>query len=172
MAKKGILLKPKHEPDTTKFKLVVFYDKKPNGDHYTQFEKASNKNRKYHDSIDYILTPAGYVTRHDEALNKLLQHLEKYKENIDRALLFMNDHVNDKQFLIGKFSKDENKNQFIQPTFKHYQKIIYTEKIIETQKTVTGFDIQEKTLTTNQVFASGLLAPALSEYKLRRYKTL
>lgn len=170
--KKGILVKPKHEPDSTKFKLVVYYDKKPNGEHYTQFEKASNKNRKYHDSIDFILTPGGYVTRHDEALNKLLHHLEKYKSNIINAMLFMNDHVNDKQFCIGKFSKDENKNQFIQPIFKHYQKVIYTEKIIETSKTVTGFDIQEKTLTTSQVFAVDLLAPPLSEYKLRRYKQL
>lgn len=170
--KKGILLKPKHEPDTTKFKLCVWYDKKPNGEHYTQFEKESNKNRKYHDSIDYILTPLGYVTRHDEALNKLLHHVEKYKANIIRALLYVNDHINDKQYLIGKFERDETKSQFIQPLFKHYDKIQYTEKIIETNKTVTGFEIQNKTLSTSQVFYSGLLAQPLSEYKLRRYKTL
>jgi len=145
--KKGILLKPKHEPDTTKFKLVVWYDKKLSGEYFTQFEKASNKNRKYHDSIDFILTPGGYVTRHDEALNKLLHHLEKWKDNISSAMLLMNDFTNDKQYCIGKFSKDETKNQFIQPLFKHYPE----------QKAVFAFD---------------LLAPPLSEYKLKRNKTL
>lgn len=145
--KKGILTKPKHEPDTTKFKLVVWYDKKPNGEFYTQFEKASNKNRKYHDSIDFILTTKGNVTRHDEALNKLLHHLEKYKDNISTAMLMMNDQANDKQYCIGKFSKDETKNKFVQPLFKHYA-------------------------NTGHVFAFDLLAPALSEYKLKRHKTL
>lgn len=145
--KKGILLKPKHEPDTTKFKLVVYYDKKPNGEHYTQFEKASNKNRKYHDSIDILLTTKGYVTRHDEALNKLLHHLEKYKDNISTALLMMNDFAHDKQFCIGKFFKDETKNQFVQPTFTHYK---------------------EK----DCVFCTGLLGAPLSEYTLKRHATL
>jgi len=172
MTKKGILLKAKHEPDTTKFKLVVWYDKKPNGEYYTQFEKAANKNRKYHDSIDFILTPAGYVTRHDEALNKLLHNLEKYKDNILNAMLLMNDFVNDKQYCIGKFSKDETKNKFIQPIFKSYQKVAYTEKIIHSKTDSGQFEIKEKILNTNQVFVDGLLAAPLSEYQLKHHKTL
>lgn len=170
--KRGILLKPKHEPDTTKFKLVVWYDKKPSGEYYTQFEKASNKNRKYHDSIDFILTPGGYITRHDEAYNKLLNHLEKWKENIIRAQLFMNDFVNDKQYLIGKFERDETKSFFVQPDFKHYEKIIYKEKIVFNKLDNSQFEIKEKELSTSQVFAVGLLMQPLSEFKLKFNKTL
>lgn len=170
--KRGILAKPKHEPDTTKFKLVVFYEKKPNGEYWTQYEKAEKKNRKYHDSIDFILTPVGYVTRHDEALNKLLHHIEKFKDNISTALLYMNDFANDKQYLIGKFSKDETKNVFVQPVFKYYQKLTYTEKVVENTKLPAQFEIKEKTITTSQVFADSLLGAPLVEYKLKYHKTL
>lgn len=170
--KKGILAKPKHEPDTTKFKLCVWYEKKRNGEYYTQFEKNANKNRHYHDSIDFILTPVGYVTRHDEAYNKLLKHLEIYKDNIIRALLFMNDFANDKQYIIGKFERDETKTRIIQPVFSHYKKVSYDEKVIFNESNPDQYEIKERHLEANQVFCTGLLAQPLSEFKLRHYKSL
>lgn len=167
--KRGILARRKHEPDTTKFKLICWYEQKPNGEYYSEGEKMQNKNRKYHDSIDFILTPGGYITRHDEALNKLLHHLEKYKHKILNAWLLMNDFVNDKQYLIGKFHKDESKNQFVQPIFTNYSKIQYKEKI---ERFGNEFEIHTRELTTNQVFATGLMRPALNEFKLKYWNNL
>lgn len=170
--KRGILAKPKHEPDTTKFKLIVWYAEKPNGEFYSEVEKLQNKNRKYHDSIDFILTPGGYVTRHDEALNKLLHHLEKYKSKIINAWLLMNDFANSKQYLIGQFFKDENKNKFIQPTFTKYEKIQYNEKIIFDKWNKEQFEIKQRELIANQVFCTGLLAPPIREFTLKHFETL
>lgn len=170
--KRGILAKPKHEKDTTKFKLIVWYAEKPNGEYYSEVEKLQNRNRKYHDSIDFILTPGGYVTRHDEALNKLLHHLEKYKSKIINAWLLMNDFADSKQYLIGQFFKDENKNKFIQPTFTNYQKIKYTEKIYFDKSNPEQFDIKEKELQVNEVFCTGLLAAPLREFTLKHFETL
>lgn len=170
--KRGILAKPNHEKDSTKFKLICWYAEKPSGEYYSEVEKLQNKNRKYHDSIDFILTPSGYVTRHDEALNKLLQHLEKYKSRIINAWLLMNDFANSKQYLIGQFHKDENKNKFIQPLFTHYSKVKYREKIIFSESNPEQFEIKERELQANEVFCTGLLAAPLREFTLRHFETL
>lgn len=170
--KRGILAKPKHEQDTTKFKLICWYSEKPNGEYYSELEKQQNRNRKYHDSIDFILTPGGYITRHDEALNKLLHHLEKYKSKIINAWLLMNDFADSKQYLIGQFFKDENKNKFIQPLFTHYSKVQYNEKIIFSKDDPTQFDIKQRELQANQVFCTGLMAAPLKEFTLKHFETL
>lgn len=170
--KRGILAKPKHERDTTKFKLIVWYSEKPNGEYYSEIEKLQNKNRKYHDSIDFILTPGGYVTRHDEALNKLLHHLEKYKSKIINAWLLMNDFADGKQYLIGQFFKDENKNKFIQPIFTNYNKVQYNERITFVKDNPHLFNIRQRELITNQVFCTGLLAAPLREFSLKYNETL
>lgn len=169
---KGILAQPKKEFDSTAFKLVCWYNQKPNGIFYTQQEIDANKNRKYHDSIDFILTTSGNVTRHDEALNKLLHHLEKYKQRIINAWLFYNDHVNDKQYLIGTFSQDEHRNKFVQPTFRHYTKVYYSERVEFNKNLPAQFEIKERELRANHVFVSGLLGEPLKEYRLKHHKTL
>lgn len=114
-----ILPTAKHyEANSTKFKLCVYYAIKPNGEAYTHPEKILKRHRKYHDSYDYINVTGGKtITRHDIALNKLLHHLEQYKERIEFALLYMNDFVNGEQHLIGKFFKDEARSIFIMPSF-------------------------------------------------------
>lgn len=170
--KKGILLKAKHEPDTTKFKLCVWYEKKLSGEYFTQWEKSQNKNRKYHDSIDFILTIGGNVTRHDEAYNKLLHHLEKWESHIERALMYMNDFTNDKQYLIGKFEKDKTKTFIVQPEFTHYKKMFYQEKIVFSKLEHEVYEIKEKEIIVNSVFATGLTSPPISEFKLKFNKTL
>lgn len=102
-----------HIHNTTKFKLVCFYSHKPDGTPYTSWEKSLNKNRKYHDSYDYENFQGGIkVTRHDKAFAKLLSHVDMHFENIDRAMLFMNDHANQKEILIGYWDKyDADKNE-------------------------------------------------------------
>ena len=129
------------ETDLTKFKLVVYYSHKASGVPYSYLDIEGKKNRKYHDSHDFILTADGYKTRHDLALNKLLSHLEKWKSHIYSALIFVNDFVKGEQLLIGKFHRNEEFNEFIQPLFKSYD--------------------------NNQVFVSDLIAPPLQVYKLQ-----
>lgn len=117
--KNKIEKKPKtYVSDTTKFKLCVYYSHKPDGVPYNIREINMKKHRHYHDSYDYVHTTGGKtVTRHDLAFNKLLHVIEEYKNHISFALLFVNDFVEGKQHLIGKFFKDPNRSIFIQPQF-------------------------------------------------------
>lgn len=109
------------ETDTTKFKLCVYYSHKSNGQPYSYLDIQLRKNRKYHDSIDWILTPSGNVTRHDLAFNKLINHIDKWQKNIYSALLFVNDFASGEQLLIGKFHINNEFNQLIHPTFEEYE---------------------------------------------------
>lgn len=107
-----------YEANSTKFKLCCYYSIRQNGVPYNHVEKIQKKHRKYHDSYDYINVTGGKtITRHDMALNKLLHHLETYKERIEFALLYMNDFTTDEQHLIGKFFKDESRSIFVMPSF-------------------------------------------------------
>lgn len=106
------------ETDNTKFKLCVYYHVKPDLTVYSHVEKIQKRHRKYHDSYDYVNVTGGKtITRHDMALNKLLHHLEQYKERIEFALLYMNDFANGEQHLIGKFFRDEVRSIFVMPEF-------------------------------------------------------
>lgn len=168
--KQGILLKKKHEPDTTKFKLLVYYSRKISGEYFTQLEIDDNKNRKYHDSVDFILTNGGVnITRHDEAYNKLINHLNKWQSHIIRAKMYMNDFANNKQYLIGIFEKEYTK--LVVPDFKTFDKITYKEKIVFNGLSQTDFEIREKEIQNKEVFAYGLNGPALDTFILRYQKT-
>lgn len=80
-----------HEQNKTSFKAVVYYHRKPSGEWYSVIEKADKKNRKYHDSYDYIATKDKLlVTRHDLAYQKLSNYLAKKIDNIQTCLLFAN----------------------------------------------------------------------------------
>lgn len=120
MRNEKILPKQKvYQTDQHRFKLCVYYSHKPCGTPYSVIEKNLKKHRKYHDGeFDYVHTTEGRtVTREDLAFNKLLKHLELHKAHIDSALLFVNDFAEQKQHLIGKFFRDENRSIFIQPIF-------------------------------------------------------
>jgi hypothetical protein len=138
-----------HEANSTKFKLCVYYGIKPNMQPYTHVEKLQKKNRKYHDSYDYInITGGKTITRHDMALNKLLHYLEQYKERIEFALLYMNDFANNEQHLIGKFFRDEVRSIFVMPEFA------------------------EDSYTKTHVLVSGLQSPPLETVPLQRVKLI
>lgn len=109
----------KYVSDRTRFKLCVYYSHKPCGTPYSVIEKNFKKHRKYHDSYDYVPIKGGKtVTREDMAFNKLLHHVEHYKAYIEFALLYVNNFSDGKQYLIGKFFKDEQRSQFVMPNFK------------------------------------------------------
>lgn len=119
------------ETDLTVFKLCCYYSHRPNGLPWDYTEIAQEKNKKYHDSHDFILTPKGYITRHDIAYNKLLNHMVKHEKNIISCLLFLNVHYEKKQYLIGKFFKNPDKNQFVQPMFKELpDKTVYFDYLL------------------------------------------
>lgn len=134
---------PPKKTDTTVFKLCVWYSHKLDGTPYSYLEKQDNKNRKYHDSYDFVLSSDGWVTRNDLALNKLLNYLEQNKAKILNALLFCNDKMQKKQYLIGKFSQNETFNLFIMPKFTEPYK--------------------------NAVFYDGLTAQPIETYELVNY---
>lgn len=145
-AEKTKSLGQKFETDKTIFKLTCYYSHKPNGDPWNYTDISQERNRKFHDSHDFILTPNGYITRHDLALNKLLNHIKKHEANIISCLLFYNNHYEKKQYLIGKFYKDETKSQFVQPLFKSYDNgsVFFSELI---GKPLGEFDLIHRFLT-------------------------
>ena len=69
--------------DKTAFKLCVYYSHRSNGTAYNIAEISRKEHRKYHDSIDYINTTNGWLTRHDLAYNKLINHLKKHRDKIE-----------------------------------------------------------------------------------------
>jgi len=103
--------------DLTTFKLTAYYSHRNTGERYTEEEIKAKKNRKFHNSIDFVPTLYGYYTRHDTALAKLTNHISKNRQFIINALLFVNDFNLKKQFLIGKYSKSSDFDKFIQPLF-------------------------------------------------------
>lgn len=112
--------KKTYQKDQTAFKLCVYYSHKSNGIAYNIAEITHKHHRKYHDSIDFIPVQNGWLTRHDLALQKLLNHLKKHREKIFSALLFANNHKAKKQYLIGRFNKNTDFDIQVMPQFyKH-----------------------------------------------------
>lgn len=78
-----------HVKNKTAFKIVAYYEKKPNGEYYSAYEIATKQNRKYHDSFDYYTTRDSItVTRHDEAYKKQDKFFAENIHNMFSALQF------------------------------------------------------------------------------------
>jgi hypothetical protein len=171
--KRGILARERKEHDSTKFKLLCWYEKKNAMEFYTQHEIDGNKNRHYHDSVDFFMGSGNqYITRHDIAFEKLVDHVKKYRDRIFVAWLFMNDFGNNAQYLIGKYNRFKHESFLVQPEFTHYEKLIVAEKIIHDEKNPEQFEIIEKQFNLNHVFATGLTAAPLEIYELKQLKTV
>lgn len=138
-----------YEPDTTKFKLIVWYERKRNGEFYTITEMRENKNRKYHDSIDFIEYKGETVTRHDIAYNKLIDHVKAYKNNILRVWLMFNDFGLNKQYLIGVYDKyNTQNNRNVKVNFEVYnQKNVFATSL-ESQA-IQVFDLKNYFINKN-----------------------
>jgi hypothetical protein len=103
--------------DKTAFKLCVYYSHRSNGTAYNIAEITRKDHRKYHDSIDYINTANGWLTRHDLAYQKLINHLKKHRDKIFSALLYCNNHKAGKQYLIAKFNRNVEFDEQVIPQF-------------------------------------------------------
>lgn len=109
----------KHTTNTTKFKLVCFFSHKLCGTPFTGYEKSINRNRRYIDSYDYEHIKGGVtVTRHDKAFDKLLQYVQDHWATIDRAMLILNDHAEQKEIRVAYWDKhNQQKNQTCELAF-------------------------------------------------------
>jgi hypothetical protein len=110
-------LKSPEFSDKTAFKIVVWYSHHSDGTPFTPEEIKTKQNRKYHDSKDFIYSKNGWITRHDIAYQKLCTHVEKNRNKILTALLFCNDISRKKQYLISKYSKNNEFDVIIKPQF-------------------------------------------------------
>lgn len=106
--------------DNTKFKIVAYWNVKPNGQYWTIAEKNLRMHRKYIDSYDYHTTKEGRtITRHDEAFYKLLVFAEKNISKAEKMLIYMNNLADEKQYLIGSLVNDKDNCKLIIPVFKN-----------------------------------------------------
>lgn len=104
--------------NSTKFTLCVYWQKKPNGQYYSVPEINAKQHRKYIDSYDYhIGEQYRSITRHDEAFYKMLVWIQKRIANASKAVIYMNDHGNEKQYCIAKLCADEDQCKIVYPTF-------------------------------------------------------
>jgi hypothetical protein len=111
--------KKTYNSDTTKFKIVAYWNVKPSGQYYSVIEKNFKQHRKYIDSFDYVATEGGKtITRHDEAFYKLLVYAKKNINRADKILIYMNDFTTEKQYLIANLQTDEARCKLIIPVFK------------------------------------------------------
>lgn len=102
----------------TKFKLVIYWNLKPDGTPYSVFEKQRRMNRKYIYSYDYTDVGGYNTTDHRLAMNKLLDKMKRQKDAIDKAFLIMNDWENNKELTIGDFPNgDKEQGNFVHPCF-------------------------------------------------------
>ena len=114
-----LLPKKTYLSDNTKFKIVAYWNYKPNGQFWSIVEKNMKQHRKYIDSFDYVASAEGRtITRHDEAFYKLLVYAEKYVSRAEKILIYMNDLSQSKQFLLAKLVNDKDLCQLIIPVFK------------------------------------------------------
>ncbi len=104
--------------NSTKFTLCVYWQRKPDGSFYNVQEINAKRHRKYIDSYDYHIGE-GFksITRHDEAFYKLLVYAQKNIHNIVKAVIFLNEFVERKQYMIAKLSQNELDCQIVYPSF-------------------------------------------------------
>ena len=130
--------------DLSTFKLCVYYSHRSNGQAYNINEISLKEHRKFHNSIDFISSADGWLTRHDLAFNKLVNHVKKHREKIFMALLYANNFKTNKQFLLAKWGKNNEFDKIIVPTWEKNPK--------------------------NEVFIHDLPCEPLETYEIKRFK--
>ena len=99
----GISAQYKTQLKSCHFKLVVYFDKKPDGSYYTITEKQYKKHRRFIPSFDFKNGhSAKSITDHLTAYNNLIEYIIKNKDSITKAMLIECDYINklEKTFVI------------------------------------------------------------------------
>lgn len=111
----GIAAQYKNQLSNCKFKLVVYFDKKGNGEFYSTIEKHYMKHRRFIPSFDFKNgTNSKSITDHLQAYNNLIEYMVKNSGSITKCLLIENDYINklEKTFIIC------NPNQMVYADFR------------------------------------------------------
>ena len=94
-APSGIAAQYKTQLEGCKFKLIVYFDKKPNGEFYTTIEKQYMKHRRPIPSFDFKNgTSRKSITDHQTAYDNLVKYMIDKKNNISKCMLIYNDYIN------------------------------------------------------------------------------
>lgn len=99
----GIAAQYKNQLAGCKFKLVVYFDLKPNGEFYTSIEKQYMKHRRFIPSFDFKNGHAAKsITDHLTAYNNLIDYMLKNAKRITKVMLIENDYTNklEKTFIV------------------------------------------------------------------------
>lgn len=136
----GIAAQYKTQLQGCKFKLIVYFDKKPSGEFYTTIEKQYMKHRRPIPSFDFKNgTSRKSITDHETAYNNLVKYMIDKKTNISKCMLIYNDYINKQEktificnpnkmdqadFREVKFTApDENNNIFFEGIIGQYIRI-------------------------------------------------
>lgn len=99
----GIAAQYKNQLAGCKFKLVVYFDLKPNSEYYTSIEKQYMKHRRFIPSFDFKNGHAAKsITDHLTAYNNLIEYMLKNAKRITKVMLIENDYTNklEKTFIV------------------------------------------------------------------------
>lgn len=118
----GIAAQYKNELSKCKFKLVVYFNVKANGEYYTSIEKQYMKHRRFIPSFDFKNGHAAKsITDHLTAYNNLIDYMLKNAKRITKIMLIENDYINklEKTFVICNPNQmafaDYREPQFTEP---------------------------------------------------------
>lgn len=117
----GIAAQYKNQLASCKFKLVVYFDKKANGEYYSITERQYMKHRRFIPSFDFKNgTSAKSITDHLQGYNNLIDYMMKNRAVIQKVMLIENDFINktENTFIIC------NPNQM---AFADYREPIFSE---------------------------------------------
>lgn len=115
----GIAAEYKKQLNTSKFKLVVYFNKDKQGNYFNQYDKQLNKNRRYIPSFDFINCNGTMVQNHEVGFKKLIDYVVTNIDNISNANLILNDFINEIELTIIKFDcKNLQFSNYVNPIFK------------------------------------------------------
>jgi hypothetical protein len=125
-----------HTTNTTRVKIVCYYSHRSDGTPYSIYEMQRSMNRKAHDIYEFIYSEnKKAIVREDLSIKKAKRHLEKHKEKIISALIFVNDWKTKQECMIGKYHRDYGM-QYKDPEFTEadFDGNIYIKKIHSLQR--------------------------------------
>lgn len=116
----GIAQQYKKQLGTSKFKLIVYWERNTKGEFYTFLDKQYKKNRRYIPSFDFKNGVGGKtITDHELGYNNLVQYCLEKAHLMEKAILILNDYINEQELTILNFNpKDIQRSVFVAPIFK------------------------------------------------------
>lgn len=122
----GIAAQYKSKLSVSKFKLVCYFKKDKKGNFYSIVDKEKGWNRKPIPSTDFI----GGRVDHQTAFEKLIDYAMQNFENLDSALIIVNDYVDELEHTVLSIdTKNFAHSQQVHIKFKEFKGGIYFDYI-------------------------------------------